>query len=79
MSWNYRVIKHIDKGREWYAIHEVYYNNGGLPDSCTKEPVYPSGEDVGELNDDFEYYKSALSKPYLDISTFDKEGSDEPL
>ena len=32
MSWNYRVIKTLERGEQpYYAIHEVYYSKKGKP------------------------------------------------
>ena len=46
MSWNYRVIRHVDKKTKevWHAIHEVYYDESGRADSYTADAVYPQCE-----------------------------------
>ena len=28
-TWNYRVIKHIDKNEDWYDLQEVHYDEDG--------------------------------------------------
>ena len=34
--WNYRIIRHHIP--EWYGLHEVYYNGGGI-DTWTSKPA----------------------------------------
>jgi hypothetical protein len=38
MHWNHRVIRSRRNGEEWYAIHEVYYDDDGKPETYTAEP-----------------------------------------
>ena len=66
-TWNYRVLERKDKktGEKTYAIHEVYYNENGNPDGCTKNSIAPMGESLEELKGDIEYYLRALKKPVL--------------
>jgi len=66
MSWNYRVLRREADGDVCYAIHEVYYNAEGKPDSCTVTAVYPCGETLDELRMDFERYAEAFTLPTLD-------------
>jgi len=57
MSWNYRVMRHVspaiphgrDFEEEWFAIHEVYYDDDGKPNGHTQEPIAPYGDTVEEL------------------------------
>jgi hypothetical protein len=40
MTWNYRIIKHDEPeyvGKEWFALHEVYTDNGKM--SWTEDPI----------------------------------------
>ena len=39
MSWNYRLMYHEFEGEEWYAIHEVFYNDDGKIIGWTKDPI----------------------------------------
>jgi hypothetical protein len=66
-TWNYRVLKKTDQktGETTYAIHEVYYDDTGKPDGCTKNSVAPMGETLEELKRDMEHYRLALGKPVL--------------
>ena len=36
MTWNYRIMRHRQEQAEWFAIHEVYYNEQGTPVSVTQ-------------------------------------------
>lgn len=78
-SWNYRVMRHVDKangagrGSEWLAIHEVYYLSRGVNDlevtsaqvGYTENPVKVIGESVEELRDMLTKMLMALDKPIL--------------
>ena len=40
MSWNYRVVKHVDpKGCEYFGLHEVHYDKRGRVILWTEEPA----------------------------------------
>ena len=65
MSWNYRVMKHENKGQEWYGIHEVYYTNR-KPTSLSADAMHPSGETEAELHADIQLMLEAFNKPVLD-------------
>lgn len=36
-TWNYRIVQYRDGGG--YGLHEVYYDDDGLPWSMTKQPA----------------------------------------
>lgn len=44
MVWNYRVVKYVD-GR--FGLHEVYYDDDGLPTCSTVEPMLTVDPDEG--------------------------------
>jgi hypothetical protein len=67
MSWNYRVIKHTEDGTSWHAVHEVYYDVHGNPDTWTVEPTTPYGEDKDELWRDMLHFVDAFMKPVLTL------------
>jgi len=74
MSWNFRIIKHIDNGTPWLAIHEVFYDKDDNPDSCTKNPVTVVGEDEKEVKWYLDKMSEALEEPIIDFQYFiDKE------
>ena len=79
MGWNYRVIYHppstykvgkteLDRG-EYLAIHEVYYNSDGQPNSMTMNGLVigDDGKDsLASLKWILENQLEALKKPILE-------------
>ena len=41
MSWNYRIVQRLRAGinPSFYALHEVHYDDDGLPWAMTTDPV----------------------------------------
>ena len=73
MHWNHRVIKkecRNDADETTYGIHEVYYNNNGVPTMCTEEPIRLLGDSVKDLKETLERMMKALDNPVLD---YDKD------
>lgn len=70
MTWNYRVVRHISpSGEEWYAIHEVFYQEN-TAFTITEDPVHPRGKTIEELNETYELMRAAFDLPpinYQDI------------
>lgn len=67
MTWNYRVVK--DKDGYW--IREVYYDNSGVPRSCTENPSAPYGEDEHELVRDIALMIRGTRLPVLNFEDFE--------
>lgn len=69
MGWNHRVIKVVDKAmgvdEEWYAIHEVYYNEDGMFAGCAERPSTACGESIKEIRTVLEQMLGALDKPII--------------
>ncbi len=61
ISWDYRIIEHDGA----FTVHEAHYNEKGDIISISEEPMGPSGETLGELKDDMEYFLQALNRPVL--------------
>ena len=73
MSWNHRVIRHVDdkdEGEEWFSIHEVYYNDDLEPTSCTKDAIAPLQEEMKDLKWELEKMLECLEKPIIDYQYF---------
>jgi len=78
MSWNYRLVYHppskymvgekeFDR-QEHLAIHEVYYNENGEPDSMTVDPIVFADDgptSLSSLKWMLEDQLEALNKPIL--------------
>lgn len=73
--WNYRVLRHINEGEEYFSIHEVFYADGKA-EMHTAEAADPFGEDIEELKEDYRLMGLAFEKPVLDEGTLE-EVSDE--
>lgn len=69
MSWNYRVIKRIERhhhGNEpVYTINTVFYDEGGRVKQWSDEPAWPVGDTVEELKSDCEKFLRAFELPVL--------------
>ena len=80
MSWNFRVLVKRTEGynnidEEQYGIHEVYYDDNGIPHSCTETACDPYGETVEELKDSMIQMMGALVKPTMEYDDIGEEFS----
>lgn len=67
-KWNYRIMRHTDAfGRQFFAIHEAYYNDHGEVGAWTEEAVGAYGETLEELRDDLEKMIRALDYPVIEV------------
>ena len=64
-TWNHRVLAHDSKDGVYLQIHEVYYDEHGLPTSYTKEPVTVGSEDLNGIRWTLNKMKACLKKPIL--------------
>ncbi len=69
--WNHRVVHRVHKHEKFgeehvYAIHEAYYNDDGLVEGITQDPVEPWGETLEELKSSLQRMSNALTKPILE-------------
>jgi len=66
MSWNIRLLAHInDEEDVYFQIHEVYYDNENKPNAYTKEAVTIGGEDIKAIKWYLKQVNKALEKPIL--------------
>lgn len=74
MSWSYRVIRKVlEEGVEQFGIHEVYYNDRGIAESCTEEPVRPTSESLAGLRQVAIMWISALrDQTFSEYSWFEQ-------
>lgn len=72
--WNNRVMKrtytHLEGTpdeftEDYFAIHEVYYDDEGEVTTYTTEPTSPRGENIEELRQSLEWMMEATKKPVL--------------
>jgi hypothetical protein len=62
MTWNYRIIKHDAAKHNYFAIHEVFYDDKGKITNWTERPI----DIIGESKTDI---KRTLKQMTLDIET----------
>jgi len=78
MTWNYRVLAREYKGFNendvTFSIHEVYYNDDGVPEMCTEDAVSVVGDNLAEISNTLLWMKKALKKPILSYSDFEPGG-----
>lgn len=74
MTWNHRVIKTTEHDGDIYQIHEVYYNDSGVPFACTDSPVSPLSETVEGLTKECERFVKACKNPVLEMKDFEEGG-----
>lgn len=65
MANAFRVLRHREtnpqgKQTEWFAIHEVYIGDSGVPQSCSKDPVVVVGDSILELAENLRGMLEAL-------------------
>ncbi len=71
MSWNYRVIEFVCpmSNETWQAIHEVFYDEHGMPESYGEDPASVTSSDSNGNQADLGWVldkmREALDKPVL--------------
>ena len=73
MSWNHRVIAYREGREFWYQIHEVYYDENGVPEMYTKGAVTVVASTFKALDWQLDRLKECLSKPILSAENFPEE------
>jgi len=74
MTWNHRVIRRrYETGEEYFAIHEVYYDDAGNHNAVTALPVAIFGDSIDDLAITIDHIRECLNKPVLD---YDKDFPD---
>lgn len=61
-TWNYRIVEDEHGG---LAIHEVYYDDMEVITDWTRDGVSPFGDNMQELNTDFNMMQDAFYEPVL--------------
>lgn len=67
MTWNHRLVRRKDgRGVEFYAVHEVYYDDRGRPVAVTLDPVPVQGESPDGASELHAMMIEAFVRPILD-------------
>jgi len=69
MTWNYRIVKHKHDDDTWYAIHEVYYDDGKV-DSVTFDPISVVADSEIGISDVLIMMIEAIEKDTLDYEDY---------
>ncbi len=65
MGWNHRIMAHEHNGEIYLQIHEVYYNENGIPDSYTVSPVPVGAENLKGITWTLNKMLECRNKPIL--------------
>lgn len=72
MSFNYRVLEfHGILDEPWFAVHEVFYTDDGVPYAYADKAAVISGDTVEELQTLVDRLNRALSEPVLKSEIFE--------
>lgn len=77
--WNYRILRHRDKGHTWFSVHEVYYDDKNRAWGYTQDAVAAKGETKDETIACLRMMlKDCLFSPALDASKIPEKGAVSP-
>ena len=69
MTWNHRVLRHVDAwGDVYYTFAEVHYDENGKPETYTT--VCMVGDDIAEMQQIADRLLTATAQPVLDEKDF---------
>lgn len=74
MTWNYRLMRHRGPGDEiTLAVHEVYYDESGVPNGWTEKPVSFGGHTPEDVIESLRRAIEGCGKPILEYSPDEKQ------
>ena len=65
MAWNHRVLAHKYKDEVYFEIHEVLYDENGVPNGYTEKGITVGGENIKGIRWTLNKMKECLKKPIL--------------
>lgn len=71
--WNFRIVKKLDGENQSFGIHEVHYDEYGVPKSVTENPISFFTETYHGLQWNLDRITEAFDKPVLDYDSIVKE------
>ena len=74
MTWDHRVLAHEHKGELTFEIHEVFYNDDGVPNMCTENAVGVASDTLPGLSHTLRLMLAALMEPILNYADFGPGG-----
>lgn len=64
--WNYRIMKHKHPREDYYAVHEVYYDEEHKPRQWTKDPVEVMSDTAEGITEVLRMMLKDVEAPVLD-------------
>jgi hypothetical protein len=72
MTWNHRVLRHIDAwGDEYYTFAEVFYDDDDKPEGYST--VCMVGDNIEEIREIANRLLKAADQPVLEATIFESE------
>lgn len=71
--WNYRVLYSKEHDEEYFAIHEVYYNDKKEAEGYVDTPAVVMSDDAKGMIEVLKMFSAELEKPIIDKDNFPKE------
>jgi hypothetical protein len=72
MTWNHRVLRHIDAwGDEYYTFAEVFYDDDDKPEGYST--VCMVGDNIDEIRQIANRLLKAADQPVLEATIFESE------
>jgi hypothetical protein len=65
MGWNYRILAHKHNNDIYFQIHEVYYNDQGIPNGYTKNPCTIGSDNIDGIKFSLTKIVECTEKPIL--------------
>ena len=76
MTWNRRILEsETEKGERYYSVHDVYYDDSGMPVGYAEDAPRLFGEDLTSLAWDVSTFRRALCEPVLSKRMFPQKVS----
>lgn len=72
MSFNYRMIRHVDGEDYVFNIHEVYYDKDGKVKSWSENPIHAQGDTPIDCLEDLCLMQQAFHEPIMEINSENK-------
>lgn len=63
MTWNHRIVRTLEEGKEFFELAEVFYDSLGFPYAYGQASI--SSDDIDGIYYQLEQFNSADNKPVL--------------
>jgi hypothetical protein len=65
MGWNHRILATERNGEVYFQVHEVYYNDDGIPERYTLNPISVGCETINGIRWTINKMAESVKKPVL--------------